>query len=197
MKITLHTSMLLVALTLLLSACSDDTKTQWMNLNEAWTAFEAEQYDLAASEFLSAVDQNNQHAEAWCGLGWSRAMLEAEEGLDYREAVLDAFHQADALAPSYVDAFAGLALYHSASVDTLQALEWSLDVLSTGGLHWQFAHRSDVNSRAMHKIAAWNLFKLQRYTECLTQVQFVFPSFQPLVESEDFLDLLFAQMGQI
>jgi tetratricopeptide (TPR) repeat protein len=187
----------LLAASFLMTGCSDDSSDSRMSLGGAWSSFESGNYDVAADEFMAALDQDQEHAEAWCGLGWTRAMMEPASGLSYHEAVYDAFHRADALSPDYSDAWAGLALFHSAEADTVLAIEWSIDLLDLEGDTWQFSHRADVNSRAMHKVAAWNLFKLKRYTEALLQVQAVFPDFQPDTAGDDFLELLFARIGEL
>ena len=185
----------LLVLILPLAGCDDDDDgVSRRSLNSGWSAFTSGDWQTAVDEFLAAVEQDQTHAEAWCGLGWSEAMLDLESAYDLREAVHTHLLRADALREDYSDAWAGLAQFASAHLDTLAAVEWSLDVVALEGDFYAFEYNSDVNSRSMRKIAAWNLYKLTRYEQALEQVQAVFPSFSLDFESEQALAELLAQI---
>ncbi len=176
-----HTVRLGVALLALglAAGCADDNESDAPNLGAAWSAYEQGDWQAAGEDFLSAVTADPAAAEAWCGLGWSRAALQVQGGFgDQREGVLTAFEQADRLRPDYVDAWAGLAEFHSSANDTVAALEWALDAAEAGGPGYQFAHRAAVTHRSLRKIAAWSLFKLGRYSEAGAQVRLVLSGFQ-------------------
>ncbi len=190
-----------VALTLsmLCAGCAGDGDSGRPSLDGAWSSFEGGDWTAAEEDFLSAVDADPRHAEAWCGLGWTRAMLhvDPDDPADYREAVLADFREADLLQADYADAWAGLANFHSHENDTLLAVEWSLDLIDLRGDDYVFAHRAEVNSRSIRRIAAWNLVKLDRLLEALAQVQAVFPEFDPDTEADDFLELLLLKIGEM
>ena len=185
-------------LALLALGCSDSPDSAGPELGAAWSAYEQGQWQAAADDFLEAVGASPASAEAWCGLGWSRAALHASghvEG-DLREGVLAAFRQADRLRPDYVDAWAGLAEFHSAANDTLAALEWARDAADGGGAAYVFAHREAVTHRSLRKIAAWSLFKLGRYAEAGAQVRHVLPDFH-YAGGADSLDVLLAGIDSL
>ncbi len=187
----------LLVLLLPLAGCDDDDDdgVARRNISSAWTAFVVGEYQYAVDEFLAAVEQDQTHAEAWCGLGWSEAMLDLESAYDLDEAVHTHLLRADALRENYSDAWAGLAQYASAHQDTLMALEWSLDLLALEGDDYAFLYCPKVNSRAIRKIAAWNLYKLTRYDEALLQVQAVFAEFTLDLNDEQALADLLAQIN--
>ena len=162
------------------SGCGKSSDNVGPDLGPAWADYEQGQWQAAAEAFLEAVDQHPASAEAWCGLGWSRAALQAQgsQPVDLREGVLTALRMADQLRVDYVDAWAGLAEFHGAANDTLAALEWARDAAETGGAGYVFGHRPAVTHRSLRKIAAWSLFKLGRYPEAGAQVRAVLPAFQ-------------------
>ena len=186
---------LMLALGLGISACSDnddEDASPSVNLTPAWSAYESGQWAEAGDAFLQAVQTAPASAEAWCGLGWSRAALDAASGgtLGMDEGVRDAFHRADQLRPDYVEAWAGLAEFHSVQGDTMAALNWALDAAETGGAAWVFTHNSAVGHRSMRKIAAWQLFKLKRYPEAGAQVRQVLPTFSYATGADSLEQLL-------
>jgi tetratricopeptide (TPR) repeat protein len=177
--------------------CSDDSTSSAPDLGAAWSEYQQGDWQAADEAFLAAVEQSPTSAEAWCGLGWSRAALHAHGDVgDLREGVLTALREADRLRPGYVDAWAGLAEFHNAANDTLLALEWAVDAADAGGTGYQFAHRDGVNHRSLRKIAAWSLFKLGRFSEAGTQVRLVLPHFQ-YAGGADSLDLLLQGIGEL
>lgn len=182
-------------LLLLLGGCGDDDATSTADLSTAWSEFEQGDWAAADEAFLAALAQTPSSAEAWCGLGWSRAARHAQGGSgDLREGVLDALAEADRLRGGYVDAWAGLAEFHNALNDTLPALEWALDAAEAGGPGYQFQHQAGVNHRSLRKIAAWSLFKLGRYAEAGSQVALVLPGFS-YAGRADSLEVLLEGIG--
>lgn len=177
--------------------CSKTSDNAGPDLGAAWSDYEAGQWQAAAESFLEAVDGHPASAEAWCGLGWSRAALQAQGSQpgDLREGVLTALRRADQLRVGYVDAWAGLAEFHSAANDTLAALEWARDAAEEGGAGYVFGHRPAVTHRSLRKIAAWSLFKLGRYPEAGVQVRAVLPAFQ--YAGPDSLATLLAGIGSL
>jgi tetratricopeptide (TPR) repeat protein len=199
MKTIWLTPVLATGLALGLGGCADDDDsgpTEAMpDLRQAWADYGSGDLAEAGEAFLAAVAEHPSSAEAWCGLGWTRAALHMEEGAgDLREGVLAAFREADRRRAGYVDAWAGLAEYHHAVNDTLLALEWAVDAAEAGGADYVFAHRQGVNHRSLRKIAAWSLFKLGRYAEAGAQVRAVLPSFQ-YAGGADSLEVLWAGIG--
>jgi hypothetical protein len=188
----------LLFLLLLPAGCSDDGGGDGAPaLGQAWSDYEQGQWQASAEAFLAAVDDHPGSAEAWCGLGWCRAALQAQGASgDLREGILGAFREADRLRSGYVDAWAGLAEFHSAANDTMAALDWALDAAATGGAAYAFAHRPAVNHRSLRKIAAWSLFKLERYAEAGGQVRAVLPNFQ-YSGRPDSLEVLLAGIGSL
>jgi tetratricopeptide (TPR) repeat protein len=194
------TTSLLALLTLSFAlGCSDDDESNngvsRLSLSSAWNAFEGGDLAGANSAFQDALAGDPAYAEAWCGLGWTRALqLAADPGLGSSEGVIDAFRQADRFEENYVDAWAGLAEAYNWEADTLAALEWALDAAETGGNAYAFEHVSNVTHRSLRKIAAWNYFKLSRYDEAGEQVQTVLTDFvwrgRP-----DSLEYLFESIG--
>lgn len=181
-----------------LGACTDDDENTAPNLGEAWSAYEQGNWTAAGAAFLEAVQESPECAEAWCGLGWSRAALQSSAGdaLNLDEGVLEAFHRADQLQADYVEAWAGLAEFHSVQGDTMAALNWALDAAETGGAAWTFSHNPAVQHRSLRKIAAWQLFKLRRYPEAGAQVRTVLPTFQ-YTTGPDSLDTLLEGIGSL
>lgn len=174
--------LLMLCLSLGLVSCADDNgdeDTPSVNLAPAWNAYESGQWTEAGAAFLEAVQIAPANAEAWCGLGWSRAAQDAAAGgtLGYDEGVREAFRRADDLRVDYVEAWAGLAEFHSVQGDTMAALNWALDAADEGGAAWTFGHNPGVGHRSLRKIAAWQLFKLKRYSEAGAQVRLVLPGF--------------------
>jgi len=169
-----------------------------LDLDPAWGEFGQGDWPAATEAFLTAVAQAPANAEAWCGLGWSRASWQAtgEAPGDLSEGVLGAFREADRLRPGYVDAWAGLAEFHSVRGDTLAALNWALDAAGEGGADYIFAHRGEVSHRSLRKIAAWQYFKLERYAEAAAQVRTVVPGFQ-YAGRPDSLEVLLAGIGSL
>jgi hypothetical protein len=201
MKSIWLTPALALGLALGCAGCADDDDngpTEAMpDLRVAWADYRDGDLATAGGAFLEAVAEHPSSAEAWCGLGWTRAALHMEEGQgDLREGVLSAFQEADRRRAGYVDAWAGLAEYHHAANDTLLALEWALDAAEAGGAGYQFAHRDGVNHRSLRKIAAWSLFKLGRYGEAGAQVRTVLPSFQ-YSGRPDSLEVLWGGIGDL
>ena len=182
-------------------ACDDDVDSPagHAGVGSSWTQFQSGNWQAASDGFLSALSGDPFHPEALCGLAWSQAMLNdgSPGGPDYRDAIEDNFLLADQLRPGYQDAWAGLASFYSSQSDTLLAIEWSLDLLNAAGESYVFTHRPEVNSRAMHKIAAWNLFKLSRYAECESQVRSVFPDFNPDDTDPLYLETLLARINDL
>lgn len=187
---------------LLFTSCTDDgdeeDSTDAPNLAPAWTAYGAGDWAEANAFFLSAVQSAPSSAEAWCGLGWSRAAVQAasDGAIDLNEGVRDAFRRADQLRADYVEVWAGLAEFHSAQGDTMAALNWALDAADTGGASWHFHHNPAVNHRSLRKIAAWQLFKLKRYAEAGAQVRLVLPTFVYATGS-DSLTILLEGIGSL
>lgn len=178
--------------------CDDDDGGGRADLGGSWTAFEGGDWVAAESGFLDAIAGDGGHAEAWVGLGWTRALkqVDPEQPQDMREGVLDAFRTADRLQVGCVDAWAGLAHFHSSQADTVAALEWSLDVLDLAGNDYVFAHRTDVTGRGLRAIAALNLVKLGRLDEALLQLQAVFPGWAPDPAGDETAQLL-AKIGEL
>jgi tetratricopeptide (TPR) repeat protein len=189
----------LVLLGLTLAGCSDDDDSSRAALGSSWSAFRAGDWQEAESGFLSAIGRDGSHAEAWLGLGWTRALRHADAGdhSDQREGVLDAFRRADRLQRDYADCWAGLAHYHSSQADTVAAVEWSLDALDLAGDNYRFVHREAVDGRSLRKIAAWNLLKLGRWDESLEQVRAVFAGWSPDAAAGDTLAQLLAKIGEL
>lgn|GEM_PF-2371754 len=187
---------------LLFTACTGDGDEEDApdapNLAPAWTAYSAGDWSEANAFFLSAVQSAPASAEAWCGLGWSRAAVQAASGgaIDLSEGVRDAFRHADELRADYVEAWAGLAEFHSTKGDTMAALNWALDAADAGGAAWHFHHNPAVNHRSLRKIAAWQLFKLQRYAEAGAQVRLVLPEFE-YATGADSLAILLEGIGTL
>jgi len=168
-------------------------------LGSAWTAFESGDGAAAEQAFVDALARDATRAEAWLGLGWSRALRQTDpaEEADLREGVLDAFRHADRLQADHVDAWAGLAHFHAAEADTVAALEWSLDALELAGNGYVFAHRPAVDGRSLRRIAALNLLKLGRWDESLAQVQAVFAGWTPDAAAGDTLAQLLVKIGEL
>jgi len=197
MKNTWLTPVLATGLVLGLGGCADDDDgaTAAPDLRAAWLDYASGDLAQAGDAFLEAVAEAPRSAEAWCGLGWTRAALHMEEEeADLREGVLSAFREADRHQVDYVDAWAGLAEFHHAANDTLLALEWAVDAAEAGGAGYVFAHRQGVNHRSLRKIAAWSLFKLGRYAEAGAQVRAVLPAFQ-YAGGPDSLEVLWEGIG--
>lgn len=198
-----NTGRLALALAVLLpvlQGCDDDEGDSGLptpSVSGAWSEFSGGDWQQASQEFLDALAVNPGHAEALCGLAWSQAMLGDTGNGDYRQAIEQNFLLADQLRPGYLDAWAGLANFYSAESQPLLAVEWSLDLLAEAGESYRFAHRTSVDSRSLHGIAAWNLYKLGRYTESLGQVRAVFPDFNPDPADPAFLETLLARIDDI
>jgi tetratricopeptide (TPR) repeat protein len=197
---TARLALVLVLTGLAFQGCDDDDDTPGAPLpsvSGAWSEFQAGDWSQAHTAFLQALAANPEHAEALCGLAWSQAMLDGTDGADYRQAIEENFLLADQLRSGYLDAWAGLANFYSAQSQPLLAVEWSLDLLAQAGESYTFSHRTQVNSRSLHGIAAWNLFKLARYDEAVDQVQAVFPDYNPNPADPLYLETLLARIGDI
>ncbi len=182
-----------------LGACDDDDDggVSHDNVTQAWSSFSDGNWNTASTEFQQALQGDPTHAEAYCGLAWSQAMLSENGGPDYSEAIRANFLAADTHRENYADAWAGLAHFHSAQLDTVQAIEWAEDLLTLAGNAYSFDYRAEVDGRSVRKIAAWNRYKLQDYDAALAHVQSVFGDFQPDTAAEDYLELLLSRIGDL
>lgn len=191
---------LVLASALVFAGCDSDDDNNTASLpsvSTSWQEFQGGDWAAASQGFLEALDGNPEHPEALCGLAWSQGMITQTGGADYRQSIEENFLLADQLRPVYLDAWAGLANFYSAENQPLRAVEWSLDLLEEAGEGYTFTHRTTVNSRSMHGIAAWNLFKLARYEESVLHVRAVFPDFAPNPADPLYLETLLARIDDI
>jgi len=139
-------------------------------VNEAWEQFEDGSYQFALEKFEAAISRDNNYAEAYNGAGWSSARL-----TNLTNAVSH-FTQCITLNSSHVAAQAGLAFVYNAQKEYQAAISAANTALSVSS-NWLFTHDQTLNYKDLHLILAHCYFALGNFSQSLTHVQKLNPSF--------------------
>ncbi len=115
--------------------------------SQGWARFEADEFTAAKSNFEEAILMDNAYADAYCGLGWSKAMLN-----DLADAKID-FLLAINTGLSSMDAHAGIAGVYRDLSDLDSAIQSASTVLQNTP-SYQFSHRLSIDYKDMHLIMA-------------------------------------------
>ncbi len=139
-------------------------------VKDAWEEFEAGNYSLASDKFEEAFAKDNGYAEAYNGAGWSRSRLtDLPNSVSYFTECID-------LNSSLVDAHAGLAFVYNAQKfyqSTITSAKKALSISS----NWQFSHDQTISYTDLYLILAASYFALGDFSQSLTYVKKLNPSF--------------------
>ncbi|MFO7769018.1 MAG: tetratricopeptide repeat protein [bacterium] len=121
--------------------------------DEGWAAFESGDYAAAAAAFQDAVRADEAFADAWNGLGWSRAFLEqlGDAAMALQKAV-----DSGLVVP---DARAGLAIVYREVPHLDGAITEARAVLAADA-HWVFSHMTSVDYLDIHLVLAQCYYRL-------------------------------------
>lgn len=143
--------LLLAALVLVGTGCSSGGSGPSVDpqekTDEGWAAFEGQDYGAALLAFQAAVDADDGFADAWNGLGWTRAYQE-----ELGDAAMALQNAVDSGLP-VPDARAGLAIVYRDVPALDSAIAEALAVLAADA-EWVFTHRSSVDYLDMHLVLA-------------------------------------------
>ncbi len=138
-----------------------------------WTFYDAGNYQDARTWFREAVDTDSLYVDGFNGLGWSLGAM------DSMSAAFTAFGEGLVIGDTtdyYPDLLAGriftahaLGLYDSAAVLS--------DVFLRLDSHWIFPHDENLTASDVVVVLAASYFSLQNYSQALTLIQRLDPTF--------------------
>ena len=139
-------------------------------IDEGWSAFTQGDYQTASGKFRDAIALDPEDAEASIGLGWSLFKL------DNLSSASSEFAAASGKMNTTADLFAGWAFVLNARKDYAQSNQKADQALGLDAF-WDFAFGLALNSNDLHLLKAQNHFLLGEFSESLSEVQILSPSF--------------------
>ncbi len=137
---------------------------------DGWTAYLSHNYAGASSKFSQALALNGNLVDAYNGSGWSLAKL------NLPDSAVTQFNKGLNRDTANAEIRAGLAFVDNALKLYSQSITLALAVLQ-GKPSWVFSRDNSVNALDLHLLLAEDYFALASYTESLTQIQILNPSF--------------------